>query len=121
SGKVAKMETQHLTLDEKYRVSTALVLRHLDLLKPDWLRARLSITADLALVAGCLDILPNAGSRPLEEVARSASIFVGKEYAAGFRDGFDCELPTRKNSYRYVQGLEDGGLAGRAVRHHLSR
>jgi hypothetical protein len=80
-----------------------------------WRRRRLRITAETGLLAGVLDVLP-AADRPREELMSTATLMLGDEYSAGFRDGFNCSPASRRSTRRYVEGLDDGNLVGKAVR-----
>ena len=95
------------------------VLQNLTRLEsPSWRSHPLQIGADTALLAGCLDTIPDL-DRERAELVRAAILMMGEDYVAGFRDGFDLTPPTRRKTLRYVEGLDDGNMVGYAVRHSL--
>jgi len=109
-----------LTLTEVYaapRIDSRVVAGNLTLLEsPSWRRHPLEVTADTALLAGCLNALSSFNSSRAE-LLHAACLLVGDDYAAGFREGFDCAAATQRRTLRYVEGLDDGGMVGYAVRH----
>ena len=99
-----------------HRVNPESVLRHLGFLQPDWPGARREVAAETALLAGCIDLIPSLNGREPNELVRTATLIVGDDYAAGFFDGFNCNSISRRATYRYVTGLEDGGQVRQVVR-----
>jgi len=101
------------------RIDPQTVLRNLARLEsPTWHHRPLEVAAETALLAGCLDAIPSL-DRTREELVRTATLMVGEDYGAGFREGFDCSPATQRRTLRYVEGLDDGGVVGRAVRHAM--
>ena len=98
-----------------HRVRPGRVLRNLQALSPGS-PFGLGIGDDLALLAGCIDVL-DAGEGDVERRVADAVRLVGDEYAAGFRDGFNRERVSGTANQRYAEGLQDGYAVGHVVRH----
>lgn len=100
----------------RHRISPRAVIGNLYRLVPAWCEERVAVTAEIALVAGCVDTIAAPGET-LRHIGQTATLILGEEYIEGFADGFNGELSRRRTTLRYVEGLDDGYAVGYAVRH----
>lgn len=110
-------DLQKKVLSKRYRVSAAAVRRHLPTLCSHPLGAR-EFDADVAMVAGCVGVLPGLESADVDGALDQVRVLLGDDYEAGFRDGYNYNSTSKRVSRRYVEGLEDGGRVGSQFRHH---
>lgn len=98
------------------RVEVAAVVRSLAKVLRHWPVQPVEVGPQVILVAGCAERIADWQERSLDELEVRVREILGEEYTDGFVAGFNCVAAAPMKSLRFVQGLDDGGVVGRAVR-----